>query len=122
MGPVVSAAGAAGTTGQRGQATAELAVAIIALVAAMVPLLSGVHVVMTAARAQEGARAIAREVARGESADAATTRVTAGLPGSAVRIESVAGDAVVTVTVPVSLPFGTSLDVTRTAHTVTEQS
>jgi predicted kinase len=87
----------------------------------MVPLLSGLQVVMTAARAQEGARAIAREVARGETADAATARVTAGLPGSSARIESVAGDAVVTVTVPVVLPFGTSLDVTRTARTAQEQ-
>lgn len=109
-------------TGQRGQATAEMAVAIVALVAALVPLLAGVQLILTAARAQEGARAIAREVSRGENGSSAVARVRSSLPGSAVSIQAEGGDAVVTVSVPLQLPFGPEMEVARTARTAQEPS
>ncbi|MCB0915631.1 MAG: hypothetical protein KDC23_08000 [Actinobacteria bacterium] len=111
-----------GTTGQSGQVTAELAVAIVALVAALLPLLAGVQAVLVGARAQEGARAVAREIARGEDGAAAIEHVAASLPGGDVSVESAGRDAVVAVRVMVPLPFGARYEIVRSASVALEPS
>lgn len=106
---------------QEGQATAELAVAVIGLIAAMAPLLAGVQLIIVGARAQEGARAVAREVARGDAADGSVARLASLLPNSQTSVSRDGADAVVTVRVPVVLPFGASVTVNRTARAALEQ-
>lgn len=105
---------------QEGHATAEMAVAIIALVAALAPLLGGVQVALVAARAQEGARAVARQVARGEDPAAVAQRAEDLLPGATATVARQGSDAVVTVSIPIELPFGSSVTVSRTAQTAVE--
>lgn len=107
-------------TADGGQATAELAVAVIGLIAVLAPLLTGVQLVILGARAQEGARAVARELARGDSTAEATARVPLILPGAATSVTRTDGDAVVTVSVPYPLPFGTTVTVSRTARAAVE--
>lgn len=109
------------TRGDGGQATAELAVALIGLVIAMVPLLAGVQLVVVGARAQEGAREVARQVARGDDPVAAGARSEAALPGSAATVQRQGRDAVVTVSVPLRLPFGSEVTIVRSARALWEQ-
>lgn len=105
----------------RGQATAELAVAVIGLVAVLAPLLAGVQLLILGARAQEGARAVAREIARGDSPDVAAARVPLILPGASTSVTRADGDAIVTVSAPYTFPFGATVTVSRTARTAMEQ-
>jgi hypothetical protein len=107
---------------QEGQATAEMAVAIIALVAALAPLLGGVQVALVAARAQEGARAVAREVARGENPAMVVERAEELFPGATATVSRQGPDAVVTMSIPMNLPFGSSITVSRTAQAAVESS
>lgn len=99
-----------------------MAVAIIALVAALAPLLGGVQVALVAARAQEGARAVAREVARGENPAMVVERAEELFPGATATVSRQGPDAVVTMSIPMNLPFGSSITVSRTAQAAVESS
>lgn len=105
----------------RGSATAELAVALVALCALLGPLLAGLQIVVTAARAQEVARAVAREVARGDGKQAGARAVSA-LPGARTEVIHDGGDVTVTVLVPLEFAFGARVTVSRSAHAAVEQS
>ncbi len=98
----------------------ELAVAILSLTALLAPLIAGVQVVVTTARAQEVARAVARQVARGDDPGRAAARGEQALPGASASVARDGGDALVTVTVALRLPFRLSTTVTRTARTSLE--
>ncbi len=91
------------------------------LVAIVLPLISVVALVLVQARAQEAARAVAREVARGEQISEATAHGQAALPGSSTAVSTDADRAKVTVSLPVQLPFGPSYTVHATAMSTIEQ-
>lgn len=104
----------------RGAVTAEFAVALPAVVALLALLLAGAAAGVTQLRIEEGARAGARALARGEDPAAVerTVRTLAGGTASA----SVAADGEwlsVTVTDRVGGPLGTSIPWTLTAQAST---
>lgn len=104
----------------RGAVTAEFAVALPAVLALLAMLLAGAAAGMTQLRIEEGARAGARALARGEDPSAVerTVRTLAG--GSAAA--SVAADGEwfsITVTDRVPGPLGTSIPWTLTARAST---
>ena len=104
----------------RGTVTAEFAVALPAVLALLAMLLAGAAAGMTQLRIEEGARAGARALARGDDPAAVerTVRVLAG--GSAAA--SVAADGewfTVTVTDHVPGPLGSSIPWTLTARAST---
>ncbi|MFI0433392.1 MAG: TadE family type IV pilus minor pilin [Candidatus Nanopelagicales bacterium] len=94
--------------------------AILALTAMLAPLVAGVQVIVTTARAQETARAVARQVARGDDPERAAARGVQALPGATAIVRREGGDAVVTVAVELRLPFRLSAEVARTARTSLE--
>ena len=110
------------TRTDRGSATAELAVSMIGLVAALLPLFAGLQLVAWQARAQETARAVARDIARGENSSTALARSRAVFPQATTAIAARGGDAVVNVAVPVRLSFGPTLTVRAMAVAVPEQA
>lgn len=104
----------------RGAVTAEFAVALPAVVALLAFLLAGAAAGVTQLRIEEGARAGARALARGEDPAAVerTVRTLAGGTASA----SVAADGEwfnVTVTDRVGGPLGASIPLTLTARAST---
>lgn len=104
----------------RGAVTAEFAVALPAVLALLAMLLAGAAAGMTQLRIEEGARAGARALARGEDPGAVerTVRTLAG--GSAAA--SIAADGEwfsITVTDHVSGPLGASIPWTLTARAST---
>lgn len=108
------------TANARGTVTAEFAVALPAVLALLAMLLAGAAAGMTQLRIEEGARAGARAMARGDDPAAVerTVRTLAG--GSATA--SVAADGGwfnVTVTDRVSGPLGSSIPWTLTARAST---
>lgn len=109
-----------GTANARGTVTAEFAVALPAVLGLLAILLAGAAAGMTQLRIEEGARAGARALARGEDPAMVerTVRTLAG--GSATA--SVAADGGwfnVTVTDRVSGPLGSSIPWTLTARAST---
>jgi hypothetical protein len=93
---------------------------MVALCALLGPLLAGLQIVVTAARAQEVARAVAREAARGDGEHAGTRAATA-LPGARMDLSRDGGDVRVTVSVPLEFAFGARITVSRSAHAAVEQ-
>jgi Flp pilus assembly protein TadG len=113
-GPTASGANA------RGAVTAEFAVALPAVLALLAMLLAGAAAGMTQLRIEEGARAGARALARGED-PAAVERTVRTLAGSSAAA-SVAADGEwfnVTVTDRVPGPLGASIPWTLTARAAT---
>ena len=94
---------------------------MIGLVAALIPLFAGLQLVAWQARAQETARAVAREIARGESASDAIARGHSVFPQADTAITRQGGDAVVHVAVPVRMAIGPTLTVRAMAVAVPEQ-
>lgn len=105
----------------RGSASAELAVSLIGLVAALMPLLAGLQLVAWQARAQETARAVARELARGETPASAVDRGRSVFPQAETAVTAQGGDAIVHVAVPVRMAFGPTFTVRAKAIAVPEQ-
>ncbi|HSU46848.1 MAG TPA: TadE family type IV pilus minor pilin [Arthrobacter sp.] len=112
--------GTADAANARGAVTAEFAVALPAVLALLAMLLAGAAAGMTQLRIEEGARAGARALARGDDPAAVerTVRTLAG--GSAAA--SVAADGgwfSITVTDRVPGPLGSSIPWTLTARSST---
>lgn len=104
----------------RGTVTAEFAVALPAVLALLAMLLAGAAAGMTQLRIEEGARAGARALARGDDPAAVERAVRVLTGGSAAA--SVAADGewfTVTVTDHVSGPLGSSIPWTLTARAST---
>ncbi|WP_051427367.1 TadE family type IV pilus minor pilin [Arthrobacter sp. H20] len=107
--------------GQRGAVTAEVAIALPSLVLLLALLLGAATAGLTQLRLEESARAGAREVARGESADQVEATVRR-LAGGQARLALVGdGDwSTVTVSSRVTVPlldlFGWDLSATATAR------
>ena len=104
----------------RGAVTAEFAVALPAVLALLAMLLAGAAAGMTQLRIEEGARAGARALARGDDPAAVerTVRTLAG--GSAAASVSADGEWLsITVTDRVSGPLGSSIPWTLTARAST---
>ena len=103
-----------------GTVTAEFAVALPAVLALLAMLLSGAAAGMTQLRIEEGARAGARALARGDD-PAAVERMVRMLAGGSAAA-SVAADGewfTITVTDRVSGPLGSSIPWTLTARAST---
>ncbi|MEW1948789.1 TadE family type IV pilus minor pilin [Pseudarthrobacter sp902506025] len=111
----------AGKTGDAcGTVTAEFAVALPAVLALLAMLLAGAAAGMTQLRIEEGARAGARAVARGDDPAAVerTVRMLAGSSASAT-VAADGGWFRVTVTDRVPGPLGSSIPWTLTARAST---
>ena len=108
------------TVNARGTVTAEFAVALPAVLGLLAMLLAGAAAGMTQLRIEEGARAGARALARGE--DPATVQRTVRTLAGASASASVSADAGwfnVTVTDRVPGPLGSSIPWTLTARAST---
>lgn len=82
-------------------ATVELAVAIPAVTVVLALLLAGVDYAITQVRCVDGARTVARMVARGDSAGQARATALRGLPhGAVIAIGGSADEVVARVTAP----------------------
>ena len=108
------------TVNDRGTVTAEFAVALPAVLGLLAMLLAGAAAGMTQLRIEEGARAGARALARGE--DPATVEQTVRTLAGGSASASVSADAGwfnVTVTDKVPGPLGSSIPWTLTARAST---
>lgn len=108
---------AAGSGASRGAVTAEFAVTLPAVVALLALLLAGAAAGITQLRLEEGARAGARALARGED-PAAVERTVRTLAGGTATASVTAGGGWFTITVSdrVGGPLGTTIPWTLTAR------
>ena len=104
----------------RGAVTAEFAVALPAVLALLAMLLAGAAAGMTQLRIEEGARAGARALARGDD-PAAVERTVRTLAGgsAAASVSADGGWFSITVTDRVSGPLGSAIPWTLTARATT---
>lgn len=104
-----------------GMATAELAVSLVGLTAALFPLVAALHLVTVQARAQETARSIARDVARGRLDSEARAVAAQAFPSADTTIDRQGDQARVTVAAPVRLGSLATVTVRASAQTAVEQ-
>ncbi|MGN6406593.1 TadE family type IV pilus minor pilin [Sinomonas sp.] len=92
-----------GRRGERGAVTAELALGILAVVPLLGFLVTGLAAGIMQVRAEEAVRAAAREVARGETWEAASARARS-VAGEAAEPSFSTDGSIVTVTVHIPIP------------------
>lgn len=103
-----------------GSATAEFAVALLAVVAAVVPLLSGIELVIRQAQVQEVARSVARQVARGDNLTDVSQRASSVMPTAQVASWRDGPLTRIRITADVRLLMGMNVQVSADATTMTE--